>query len=161
MGCPAISSAAADSSIVLFLSRDVKTTKSSEYLPAIFTSLNVSNLRFQKIVMLWLWRHHGIALWRRVGDRRHNVLFITKASNNNCWVDAANHVARLWQAGDREISNAGSRPSYGPYHGISRVYHGPYSYGPYHGIKLPLRGIKTVVEYSIAYEEYYVVHIMI
>ena len=30
------------------------------------------------------------------------VFFLTTASNVNCWADVANHVTRLWQAGNTE-----------------------------------------------------------
>ena len=32
----------------------------------------------------------------------YNCLFLTTASNVNCWADVVNHVTRLWQAGDME-----------------------------------------------------------
>ena len=47
-------------------------------------------------------RHHGIALWRHVAGAWHNAFSLTTASNSNCFTDVANHVARLWQAGDTE-----------------------------------------------------------
>ena len=53
-------------------------------------------------VMFWMWRRHGVALWRHGRVAWHNCLLLTTASNVNCWVDVANHVTRLWQADDTE-----------------------------------------------------------
>ena len=50
---------------VLFSSRDAKNTKFKQYLLVDLTSLNVPNSRFQKPVMFWRWRHHGIVTSRR------------------------------------------------------------------------------------------------
>ena len=66
------------------------------------TSLNESNSRFQKPVMFWRWRHHGVALWRHGRGAWHNCLLLATASNVNCWADVANHMTWLWQAGDTE-----------------------------------------------------------
>ena len=44
-------------------------------------SLNVSNSRFLKLIMIWTWRHHGMALGRHNGGVEHNALFLTTASN--------------------------------------------------------------------------------
>ena len=52
-------------STALFVSRDVKTIKFNQYLPVVLKSLNVSHSSFEKLVMFWMWRHHGIALWRQ------------------------------------------------------------------------------------------------
>ena len=104
---------------VLFLSRDVKNTKLNQYFPVDLTSLNVSNSRFRKPVMFWRWRRHGVALWRLGRGAWHNCLLLATASDVNCWADVANHLTWLWQAG--------SRASYGPYHGLEL---------PNHGIKL-------------------------
>ena len=87
---------------VLFLSCDVKNTKFNQYLPVDLMSLNVSNSRFRKPVMFWKWHHHGVALWCHGRGAGHNCLLLTTASNVNCWADVANHVTRLWQAGDTE-----------------------------------------------------------
>ena len=110
---PAVSPAASDSSqeiwwtisqncIVLVLSRDVKNKKFNQFLPVDLTSLNVSNSRFRKPIMFWVWRNRGVALWSQGRGARHNCLLPTTASNVNCWADFANHVIRLWQAGDTE-----------------------------------------------------------
>ena len=107
-----------------FLSRDVKTTKCNQYLPVFLTSLNVSDSRFRKLVMFWMWRHHDMELWRHGGGAWHNGLILTTASNANRLADVANHVTRLWQAVIRKIANAGSRASYGPYHGLKMPNHG-------------------------------------
>ena len=87
---------------VLFLSRDVKNTKFNQYLPVLLMSLNVSDSRFRKLVMFWMWRHHDMELWRHGGGAWHNGLILTTASNGNSWADVAKHVTRLWQAGDTE-----------------------------------------------------------
>ena len=88
---------------VLFLSRDFKTTKINQYSPVVLVYLNVPNSRFQKHILIWMWRHLGIVLWRHYCGAWHNALLLTTtASNVNCWADVANHVARLWQAGDTE-----------------------------------------------------------
>ena len=59
---------------VLFVSGDVKTTKFNQYLPVVLTSFNVYNSRFQKLVMLWMWHHHGMALWRHGGGDCGTIL---------------------------------------------------------------------------------------
>ena len=87
---------------VLFLSRDVKNTKFNQYLPVLLTSLNVPYSRFRKFVMFWMWRHHDMTLWRHSCGAWHNGLILTTAGNANSWADVANHVTRLWQAGDTE-----------------------------------------------------------
>ena len=87
---------------VLILSRDIKNTKFNQYLPVDLTSLNVSNSRFRKPVMFWRWRHHGVALWRHGRGAGDNCLLLTTASNVKCWADVADHMTRLWQAGDTE-----------------------------------------------------------
>ena len=84
---------------VLFVSHDVKTTKINQYLSVILMLLNVSNSRFQKLVMFWMW-YHGIALWHHSNGAWPNGLFLMTASDINCWTDIANCVARLWQAGE-------------------------------------------------------------
>ena len=109
---------------VLFLSRDAKNTKFNQYLPVDLTALNVSNLRFRKPVMFWRWRRHGVALWRHGRDAWHNCLLLATASNVNCWADVANHVTDCGKRVIRKISNAGSRASYGPYHGLELLNHG-------------------------------------
>ena len=43
-----------------------------------------------------------MALWRHGGGAWHTGLILTTASNTNSWADVANHVTRLWQAGDTE-----------------------------------------------------------
>ena len=68
---------------VLFLSRDVKTTKFNQYSPVVVASFNLSNSRFQKPVMFRMWRHNGIVLQRRGVGTWHNGLFLTTASNVN------------------------------------------------------------------------------
>ena len=87
---------------VSFVSRDVKTRKCNQYLPVVLTSLIVSITRFQNSVMFWMWRHCGTAFWRHGCGVWHNGLFLTTASNVNCWADVANHVTQLWQVGDME-----------------------------------------------------------
>ena len=87
---------------VLFLSRDVKNTKFNQYLPVLWASLNGWDSRFRKFVMFWMWRDHDMALWRHGGGTWHNGLILTTASNGNSWADVANHVTRLWQAGETE-----------------------------------------------------------
>ena len=74
---------------VLFLSHDVKNTKFNYYLPVVLTSLNMSNSRFLKLVLFWMW-HYGRALWRW-----NNGVFLTTASNVKCWADVANHVTQF------------------------------------------------------------------
>ena len=74
----------------------------NQYLPVDLTSLNMSNLRFQKSVMFWRWRRHGVALWRHGHGAWHNCLLLATASNVNCWADVANHMTWLWQVGDTE-----------------------------------------------------------
>ena len=78
-----------------------KIKKFNPYLPVNLT-LKVSNSRFRKPVMFWRWHHHGVALWRQGRGAGHNCLLLTRASNVNCSADVANHVTRLWQAGDTE-----------------------------------------------------------
>ena len=51
---------------------------------------------------VWMWRHHDMALRRHGGGAWRNGLILTTASNGNSWADVANHVTRLWQAGDTE-----------------------------------------------------------
>ena len=87
---------------VLFSSSDVKTTKFNQHLPMVLTLFNMSNSRFQKLVMFQMWCHHGIILWHHSDGAWHNGLFLTTASNVNCWTNVANHVPWLWQAGDTE-----------------------------------------------------------
>ena len=65
-----------------------------------------------------------MALWRHGGGDWHNGLILTTASIGNSWVDVAKHVIWLWQAGDTEISVAGSRARYGPYHDLELTNHG-------------------------------------
>ena len=65
-------------------------TKCNQYLPMGFTSLNVTNSRFLKDVMFWMWRHYGMVLWRHSGGARHNALFLMTASNVKSWTDIAN-----------------------------------------------------------------------
>ena len=67
-----------------------------------------------------MWRHRGAALWRHSCGAWHNCLFLTTASNVNCWADVANHVAQLWQAGDTEKFER-ITASYGPYVSRSRA----------------------------------------
>ena len=74
----------------------------NQYLPGLLTSLNVSDSRFRKLVMFWMWCHHDMALWRHGCGAWHNGLILTTASNANSWADVANHVIRLWHAGDTE-----------------------------------------------------------
>ena len=135
LGWPAVSPAATDSPreiwwtvscnyTFLFLSRDVKNTIFNQYLPADLTSLNVSNSRFRKSVMFWRWRRHGVALWRHGRGAWHNCVLLATASNVNCWADVANHVIDRGKRVIRKISNAGSRASYGPYHGLELPNHG-------------------------------------
>ena len=81
-------------------------------------SLNISETLF------WMWRHHDMTLQRHSGGAWHNGLILMTASNVNSWGDVLNHVTRLWQAGDKKISNAASRASYGPYHGLELPNHG-------------------------------------
>ena len=83
---------------VLFLSRHVKKQNSINIYP----SLILSNSIFRKPVMFLRWRHHGVAWLRHSRGAGHNCLLLTTASNVNCWADVANHVTRLWQAGDTE-----------------------------------------------------------
>ena len=109
---------------VLSFSRDVKNKKFNQYLPLDLTSLSVSNSRFRKPVMFWRWRGHGVALWRHGRGVWHNCLLLATASNVNCWADVANHVTWLLQRVIRKISNAGSRASYAPYHGLELPNHG-------------------------------------
>ena len=105
---------------VLSLSRDVKNTKFSQYLPVDLTSLNVSNSRFRKPVMFRRWRRHGIALWRHGRGAWHNCLLLATSTAEpmllTTWLDCGNRVIR-------KISNAGSRASYGPYHSLELPNH--------------------------------------
>ena len=77
-------------------SRDVKNTKFDQYLPVVLTSPDVSNLIFESDVI-----RYDIATSR--DGAWHNDLFVTTANNVNWRADVANHVTRLWQAGDMEI----------------------------------------------------------
>ena len=71
------------------------------YWPVLLKSLNMSDSRFEKLVMFWIWRHHYMALGRHGGGAWHKGLVLTKASSNpNSWADVANHMTRLWQTGD-------------------------------------------------------------
>ena len=100
--------------IDLFLSRDVKDTKCNQYLPVVLSSLKLSNWRFWKLVILWMWRHHDIALGRHGCDAWHNALLLTTFTSTaeltllTTWLHCCKRVIR-------NISNAGSRASYGPY----------------------------------------------
>ena len=85
---------------VLLLSRDVQNTKFNQFLPVVFTSFNVADSRFRKRLMFWMRRHSDIALWRHGGGAWHNNLFLTTASNVDCWADVTNQVTRLWKAGE-------------------------------------------------------------
>ena len=49
-----------------------------------------------------IWCHNGVALWCHSRGAGYNCLLLTTASNVNCCADVANHVTRLWQAGDME-----------------------------------------------------------
>ena len=46
--------------------------------------------------------HRGKALWCHDSGAWHNGLFLTTASNVNCWADIVNHLTQLWRAGDTE-----------------------------------------------------------
>ena len=59
---------------VLLFSRDVKSTKLNQYLPVVLTSLNVTDSRFRKSLMLWMRRHRDIALWHHDGGAWYNDL---------------------------------------------------------------------------------------
>ena len=48
-----------------------------------------------------MWRHYDTALWRHVTVLDIDF-FLTTASNVNFLAAFANHVTRLWQAGDTE-----------------------------------------------------------
>ena len=61
---------------VLFLFCDVKNIKFNQYLLMVFKSLKISNSRFQKPAMFWMWRHHSTALWCHDRGAWHNVLFL-------------------------------------------------------------------------------------
>ena len=103
---------------VLFLSRDVKNTKFNHYSPVDLTSLNVSNSRFQKPIMLWRWLSHGVTLWRHGRGAWHNCLPLATASTSTAelmllttWLDCGKPVIL-------KISSGGSGTSYGLYHGL-------------------------------------------
>ena len=49
-----------------------------------------------------MWRHHDMALWNHGSGAWHNDLFLTTASNVNCWGIVAKHVTQMWQADDTE-----------------------------------------------------------
>ena len=51
--------------------------------------------------MFCMWRDYDMVLWRRGGGAWHYDLFITAASNVNCWADLSNHVTILL-SGDTE-----------------------------------------------------------
>ena len=109
---------------VLFVSRGVKNTKFNQYLSVDLTSLNVSNSRYRKPIMFWRWRHHGVALWHHGRGGWHNCLLLTQIATSTAelmllitWLDCSKRVIR-------KISNAGSRASYGPYHGLELPNHG-------------------------------------
>ena len=97
---------------VLFLSREVKNAKFNQYLPVLLTSLSVLDSIFRELVMFWMWRHHEMALWRQGGGAWHSALILTTASNANSWADVAYHLTRVWQAGDTENFDSGSRASF-------------------------------------------------
>ena len=75
-------------------------TKFNQYLPVVLTSLNLSDSRFWKLVMFWMWHHHDVTLWRHGGGAWCNDLLQKTASNINSWAAIAKHVIRLWQVGD-------------------------------------------------------------
>ena len=74
-------------------------------------------------VRLRIWETRDVtSSWYGIVTSRqwwHNELFRTTASNVNWWTDVANHVYRLWQAGDTENSErrtaAVSRPKAAPF----------------------------------------------
>ena len=52
--------------------------------------------------MFWMRRHRDIALWRHDGGAWHDGLFLTTASNVDCWAYVANQVTRFRKADDTE-----------------------------------------------------------
>ena len=76
--------------------------------------------------MFWMWRNHGGALRRHGGGAWQNGLFLTTASNANCWAELT--LLTMWlDCGKRVIRtilNAGSRASFEPYHGLELPNHG-------------------------------------
>ena len=89
-----------------------KNAKCNQYLPVLLTSLSVSDSIFRKLVMLWMWRHHEMALCRQGGGAWHSALILTTASNANSWADVAYHLTRVWQAGYTENFDSVSRASF-------------------------------------------------
>ena len=79
---------------ILFLSPDVKNTIYIQYLSMVLTLLNMSDSRFRKLIMLWMWRHHGMALWCHGSGAWHNYIFLMTGININCWAVFANHMTR-------------------------------------------------------------------
>ena len=130
---PAVSPPAADSlrevawtvshgNTVLFISRE-----SNYKIQTIFTrglmSLNVSNSRFRKLVMTWMWRHYGVTLWRDGGgldtmtcSQRQLATSTDELTLITTWLDCDKLV--IWK-----IRNAGSRVSYGPYQSLEVPNH--------------------------------------
>ena len=105
---------------ILSSSRDLKMQYQIQYLLLVLTSLNVSNWRFRKLVILWMWRDYGMALRRHNGGVWHHTLFATIASKITSWADVANDFTQtrldcgkwlMWK-----MLYAGSRANHGPYH---------------------------------------------
>ena len=80
--------------------------KFNQYVPAVLTSRIVSNSRFRKLIMFWMWHYHGMTLWRHGGGAWHNALFLKTAPSTPelTLLTTSNdpNEASLWQAGDME-----------------------------------------------------------
>ena len=109
---------------VLFLSRDVKHTEFNQYIPVLLSSLSMSDSRFRKLVMLWMWRHHDMVLWRPGGGAWHNGLILTTASNATAELTLLTTWLHCGKRVKRKISNVWSRASCGPYHGLEHPNYG-------------------------------------
>ena len=73
--------------------------KINQRLPMVFTSLNVSQSGFLKLVMFWIWRHQDITLWRHSGNAWDNAELTLLTTWLDCgqrvkWV-ILNHYASL------------------------------------------------------------------
>ena len=60
-------------------------------------------LRFQKLILFWIWRHHGIALWHHGDGAWHHALLLMTVSNVNCSADVTKVL--LHEKHDRVMSH--------------------------------------------------------
>ena len=51
-----------------WLIHDTKRRKDNQYFPVVLAAFNMPNSRYRiQLVLFWMWRHNGWALWRRGG----------------------------------------------------------------------------------------------